>query len=272
MESVDGRPVNWDGHLVLVHQTERQRRNAVGAWVRHGLDRGAKILYIEPPQEPAERSLLGLLEEQMVDVEEAVERGQLLVFPADDGVYSPTWQASVVDHALTEGYPSVRWSGEADTAWGVMSPSAHADIEWATDRLCRSRPVSILCQYSAGLTPSTLQTACAMHGDGVRESLLQTFPGPGGIALAGEVDASNEHLLRCALLAATSVADRSHFFVELSRLDFLDVRGARSLLTGTTEYRSHGGSVVLWSARRPVARVLRLLGVDRAEGIIVEGS
>ncbi|MGH3330405.1 MAG: MEDS domain-containing protein, partial [Nocardioidaceae bacterium] len=245
MESVDGRPGGWDGHLVLVHHNEAQRRIGVAAWVDRGLDLGAKVLYTEPPSEPAERSFMSLLVEQNVDVGEAKERGQLEVFSADAKAYDPAWQASVVAAALAEGYPSVRWSGEADTAWGVMSPAAHADVEWATDELCHVEPVSILCQYSTRLSLETLQTVCAMHGDGVRESLLHTSPVPGGIALAGEVDASNEKVLRSALLAATSAAEQGSLVLEMGSLHFLDVRGARSLLTGTSAYRCGGGTVYL---------------------------
>ena len=271
MEPV-GHPVSWDGHLALVHRGEPERRAGVAAWVRRGLDLGAKILYIEPPQESAERSFMALMRDTDVAVDEAVESGQLEVLPADDGAYSSSWQAGVVDAALADGYPAVRWSGEAITAWSVMSPSAHADIEWATDDLCRTRPVSILCQYSAKLPPTALQAVCAMHGGGVRESMLQTSPSPGGIALAGEVDASNERVLLSALLAATARARHTSFVVDLGRLDFLDVAGVRALLAGTRAYRRDGGSVCLRAARRPVEPILRLLDVDRAEGVrVVEG-
>ena len=270
MVSVDGS-VGWDGHLVLLHHSERERRSGVVAWVRRGLDLGAKILYIEPRQESAERSLMGVLKEHAVDTAEATERGQLQVIPANDGTYSPTWQESVVDEALAGGYPTVRWSGEASTAWSVMSQSVHADIEWATDELCHTRPVSILCQYSSGLTQETLQTVNAMHGDGLREWLLQTFPIPGGIALAGEVDASNAKLLDAALLAAISAAGQESFVVELSGLDFLDCAGARALMAGTTAHRTRGGRVCLRAARDPVDRVLHLLNVDRVPGVRVEG-
>lgn len=265
-------PDSWDGHLVLVHSSEPHRRAGVAAWVRRGLDLGAKILYLEPADEPAERSFMGVLKESGIDADQAVGRGQLQVLQADDEAYRPEWQASAVEDALSAGYPTVRWSAEAGTAWGVMSPSAHADVEWATDELCHTRPVSILCQYPSRLTQATLQTVCAMHGDGVRESLLHISPLPKGIALAGEVDVSNEAILRSSLMAAGSSTEvgRGSFVVDLSRLGFLDVAGAKALLTGTTAHRTNGGSVLLRAAQPPVDRVLRLLGMDRAPGCIVE--
>jgi anti-anti-sigma factor len=267
------KPHSWDGHLVLVHGNEQPRRAGVASWVRRGLELGAKILYIEPLDELPERSLMGVLRASEVCVDAAVDRGQLEVFPADDEAYSQQFQTRAIDDALAAGYPTVRWSAEAETAWSVMSRSAHADVEWSTDELCRQRPVSILCQYPAGLTQPTLQTVCAMHAGGVRDSLLQTSLIPGGIALAGEVDVSNEAILRSSLMAAGSATKvgRGSFAVDLSRLDFLDVAGAKALLTATTAHRMNGGRVFLRAAQPPVERVLRLLDVGR-HGCIFEGD
>jgi len=271
--SSDGRRDEWDGHRVLVHDNERQRRTGVAAWVRRGLEVGAKILYIEPSHEPADRSLTGLLREHAVDADAARERGQLEVRAATPDAYDPSWQAEVVEESLAAGYPSVRWSGESTTAWSVMSPSAHAEVEWATDQLCEEQPVSILCQYSAGLPQTTLQSVCAAHGGGMRETQLRTTPIPEGVALSGAVDAANQRLLRCALVAATaSTDDRSVFVVDLSELEFLDVAGARAFLTGTTGHRIRRGTVRLRAPQRPVESVLRLLRVDVADGFEVEGA
>ena len=273
VESFDGRLAEWDGHLVLVHDNERQRRTGVAAWVRRGIDLGAKIIYIEPGDDPAERSLTGLLKEHAVDADEALERHQLEVYAASPDVYSPSWQAKVVEDALAAGYPTVRWSGEATTAWSVMSPAAHAEIESATDELCREQPVSILCQYSAGLPQATLQSVCAVHGAGMRETQLRTWPMPEGVALAGSVDASNQRILRSALVAATAATpDRSTFVVDLRALEFLDVAGARAFLTGTTSHRIRRGIVRLRAPQRAVESVLRLLRVDVADGFEVKGD
>lgn len=264
---------SWDGHLVLVHDSEQQRRAGLAAWVRRGLELGAKIFYIEPADVTSDRSLVGVLKDHEIPADDAMARGQLQVFTADAAAYSTAWQESAIEEALAEGYPTVRWSAEAETAWSVMTPSAHADVEWATDELSHTRPVSILCQYPARLTPATLETVCAMHGDGVRESLVQISPIPGGVALAGEVDVSNERILRSSLMAAgaSTAIGRGCFVVDLSRLTFLDAAGARAFLSATAAHRGSGGSVLLRAAQPVVARVLRLLDVDRAPGIGLEG-
>lgn len=271
MRPYDGRPADWDGHLVLIHDSERQRRIGVVAWTRRGLELGEKILYTEPPEEPDDRTLVSVLREHAVPVDDALARGQLEIFPAGDEVYDPTWQAAVVDRALSEGYPRVRWSAEERTAWGVMPPAVHADVEWQTDDLCRSRPVSVLCQYAAHLPQATLQTVCAMHGAGVRESQMRATPVPGGLDVAGAVDASNEKVLRAALVAAAApVGAQGTLTVELGSLEFLDVAGARALLAGTTSHRLGGGTVLLRNPQGEVDSLLRLLRVDLTDGFEVE--
>lgn len=273
MESEVGPSVDWDGHIVLVHDNEEQRRAGVAAWARRGLEAGSKVLYIESPDESADRRFLGVLAENDIDVEPLIACGQLEVIPVHDETYAPGWQEALVDEALGAGYRTVRWSGEAETAWTMMSPLVHADLEWTTDALCRRRPVSILCQYSSSLPQATLESVCAMHANGVRQPTLQTTPLPSGIALAGEVDRSNERILRLALTAAaaTRATNGTPLRVDLSEVGFLDAAGARALLTGTTAHRLRGGSVQLCAAQRPVARLLRLLHVDRTDGFQLEG-
>ncbi|HKG50032.1 MAG TPA: MEDS domain-containing protein, partial [Actinomycetales bacterium] len=113
------KPQVWDGHVLLVHSSEQQRRAGVVPWVRRGLDLGAKILYIEPVDGPAERSLMDVLRTSNMDVGKAVGRGQLQVLPAGGEAYDTALRTRCVDDALAEGYPMVRCSGEASTAWSV---------------------------------------------------------------------------------------------------------------------------------------------------------
>lgn len=274
MESLDRRPADWEGHVALVHDSERQRRIGVADWVRRGLDLGAKILYTEPEDTPPERSLLGVLAEHAVRVEDALADGRLEIFTASDEVYSPAWQEGVVDEALAFGYPSVRWSGEERTAWSVMPPARHTEIEWETGLLCDTRPVSIMCQYSAHLPQATLETVCAVHGAGVRDSQLQALPTPDGLVLAGSADAANDRLLRSTLVAraATAAGDGGRITVDLGELEFLDVAGARALWTGTTAHRIRGGTVRLTRPQPRVDRMLRLLGVHQAPGFEMEDA
>ena len=271
METIRASRPDWHGHLLLIHHTEQERRAGVATWVRCGLELGEKILYIEPPDEPAERSLVNVLAEQQVVVDGAAARGQLQILRAHEDIYSADGLTDAVDHALAQGYRGVRLSAEAPTAREVLSGTAHQDLEWATNLLCRTRPVSVLCQYSAEMAREALPEVSAMHGDGVRETLLHTAPRPGGIAIRGEVDVSNHDVLRCVVQAATLGAADS-FVVDLSQLEFLDVSGVRALLEATKSYRQSGGRVRLRRPQHPVNRVLDLCRVDQAGGLRVDHS
>jgi anti-anti-sigma factor len=255
----------------LLYHDESYRRAGVAAWLRRGLELSAKILYTEPPDEPSGRSLTGLLQDHP-GAAEAAERGQIQVIQADRTAYDPRWQASVVEDALRQGYPSVRWSAEAATAWSVMPRRRHAEIERMTDRLCETLPVSVMCQYSAGRSMQVLGPVSMMHGAGLKERLCQAAPFDGGLAVSGEVDASNHDILRALLQAATAATDRDSFAVDLSALDFLDVRGARALMAGTATYRRHGGQVRLQAPQPVVDRLIRLLAFDRSRGILLVRS
>ena len=270
MTTLDRRP-GLEGHVLLLYYEESHRRTGVASWLRRGLELGAKILYVEPPGELFARSLSGLLQDQP-DAGEAVERGQIQVVPADRTAYDPVWRASAVEDALRQGYPSVRVSAEATTAWSVMPPNRHAEVERTTERLCQTLPVSVMCQYPARESMEVLGPVSRVHGSGMRELLFQAAPFEGGLAVSGEVDASNHDILRALLKAATAATDRDQFVVDLRGLDFLDVRGARALMAGTGAYRRRGGHVRLRAPQPVVDRLLRLLAFDRSRGVLTEGG
>lgn len=233
---------------------------------------GAKIVYVESSEVGPARSVLRWLSHEGVEVAAELSSGQLQLARVDVKSWSPRWQVAVVERALAEGYESVRWSVQARTAWAVLPGLDHEVWEWVTDELCHIRPVSVLCQYPSQLPRVQLQTVCAMHRDGLRETLLQVHPTETGLALAGEVDRSNQRLLRSALTAATATGGRGRdpFMVELDGLDFLDLAGVRALLAGTSSHRTIGASVGLRAAQPNVQRLLRMLGVNLLDGIILE--
>jgi anti-anti-sigma factor len=270
VKPLDRRP-GYEGHVLLLYHEDSYRRTGVTAWLRRGLELGDKILYIEPPDELPARSLSGLLEDQP-EAGEAVERGQIEVIAADRTAYDPGWQASVVKDALLQGYPAVRWSADATTAWSVMPRARHAEVELATDRLCQAHPVSVLCQYPVRESMEVLGPVSTVHGSGLRERLFQAAPRDGGLAVSGEVDASNHDILRALLQAATAATDHDSFVVDLSGLDFLDIRGARALMAGTAAHRRHGGQVRLRAPQPVVDRLVRLLAFDRSRGVLMEGG
>jgi anti-anti-sigma factor len=254
-----------------MYADEQQRRTGVTAWVRRGLETDAKIVYVESPDEQASRSLIRVLLDEHIDVTSAVSRRQLEIVDPDVGL-GPAWQAQLVDDGLAAGYSSVRLGGAADTSCTVMSPSDHADAERAADELCLARPAAILCQYATSLPASMLQRACSMHTAGIRGTTLQIFPIHDGVALAGEIDLSDLHTLRSALGAFCARTTEAHpkFVIDLAELNFLDVAGARVLVSDTSPIRDQGVVVQVRGAGPMIHRLLRQLGVDRIDGFVLE--
>jgi anti-anti-sigma factor len=145
-----------------------------------------------------------------------------------------------------------------------------ADIERATDKLCKSQPLSVMCQYPGRASMEVFQRVSAEHGAGLRERLLQATPIEGGVAVAGELDISNKNILCSVLLAATTACESETFVLDLSGLGFLDLGGVRTLMAGTDPYRRLGGHVRLQAPQPHVDRLIRILGVDREQGFLTE--
>lgn len=268
MASNQGTAARAGSHVLLLHHTETQRRSGVLAWVRRGLRVGAKLIYTEPAD--AEDRSLGTLVEAQPEAQEALERGQVEILQADVRTYDPDWQLRKVQDALDGGYPAVHWSAEASTAWSVMSRVEHLELERNADALCRSIPLSFMCQYSAQESERMLPTLCATHTSGVVDPLLRVLHDGDDVVLAGEVDPSNRDTVASFLDVTTSGRPADPLVVDLSDLDFLDVSGVRALMTGTNRFRSRGGSVRLRDPRRHVERIGRLVLCTPAHGFTVE--
>jgi anti-anti-sigma factor len=212
---------------------------------------------------PLKRSVLVVLAQHGIDVHSATAAGRLLVLPAA-AVYPAglDGQVAQVKRALAEGYRGVRTSGEVSAALTVVPEQVYAGLERSMDALCRFYPMSTLCQYDrATTTGMRLEQATTTHGGGIRESQLHTVQHDGGLILAGEVDWSNELVLRSALRAATRRVSEM-VRVDLRRVSFLSAGGCRALAVGTHRFRDGGGRVLLVAPQPIVERVLRLYGLD----------
>jgi anti-anti-sigma factor len=259
--------LGWDGHLLLLHGSELERRSRFAMWVRRGLEREEKVIFAQAETVSPHRSVLAVLAQQGIDVQAATARGQLLVLPLA-AVYrsGPDGQVERVERALAEGYRGVRLSGEASAALTVVPEHVYESLERSIDQLCRTHPVSTLCEYDRATTAGPrLDQATATHGGGIRESQLHTAEADGGLVLAGEIDWSNEVVLLSILQAASTVAmsaGSETLRVDLRRVTFLGVGGCRAVAMGTQQFRDRGGSVQLVAPQWLVERVLRLDGLD----------
>lgn len=260
-------PLGWDGHILLLYSSESERLAALAAWARRGLESDEKVIYTEARDTSPERTLVRLLQDDGVDAAAATAKGCLVVqSPAE--FFPPGGQAGMLERALAEGYRGLRLSAQASSAITVMSPAAHNDVERAFDQLCRTRPVSALCQYEQrGMPGDRLQDVAESHlSGGIRQRALSVGQQVGELVLAGEIDVSNHDILMCALRAAAEQASQT-LRLDVSRVDFIGAAGCRALDDGTFRFRRQGGRVLLVEPKPWVERILRVARVDQLERI-----
>jgi anti-anti-sigma factor len=263
-------PFSWDGHILLLHGSESERRSDLAAWVRRGLENDEKVIYAEASGIRPERSFMHILRNKGIDAEAAASEGRLTVLPLPESrpPEGPEGLAEMVDRALAEGYRGLRMSAEASAALTVIPEDAHSEVERSVDLLCRTHRLSALCQYDQARTVGDLlQDAASSHAWGsIRQRALHIAQHDDRLALVGEIDLSNQEVLACALRAA---ADRMPgvLRLDLSQVDFLGAAGCHALHDGTIDFRAQGGRVQLIAPKPRIERVLRLAGVVRLEHV-----
>src|SRR3954452_11691117 len=201
-------PAAWDGHVLLLHSSEQERRAGLAAWVGRGLELGEKVICAEWPDGP-EEPLFTVLEAAGVDVATAVRDGRLVVVPVQQ-LCPPQGQHVVVERALAEGFPAVRLTADARAAPSVLSPAGYRDSERRMEELVRTRPVSVMCQYARSTTTGAeLEDVVAAHLTGVHQWNLATGGNGDGLVLRGEIDTANADVFAALLSAADRAASRA---------------------------------------------------------------
>ena len=262
-----------DGHVLLLHRGEEERRAQLAAWVRRGLELGEKVICAERADVPAgiASALFDALETGGVDVDTALRARRLAVLPADQ-LRWPQDQLLAVEGALAEGFPAVRLSIDAGAALTVLTAADLRESERRIDELVRSRPASVMCQYTrATTTADRLHEVVAEHPTGVLESTLATGRERDRLALRGEIDTANADVFGALLAAADRVPPRE-LRLDLRGVTHLDAAAGRQLNDATRGFRANGGRVVLVGPQPPVARTLELLDLGDLPGMQVAGA
>lgn len=260
---------DWDGHLLLLHRGEPERLGWLAEWMHHGLRRGEKVLYVEPA-DAGPASIAVQLPGYGVDVA-ALRADRRLEILTPEVYYPVGAPEAAVDRALADRFPAVRISGAATAALTVVSAAGHRDIEWGVDRLCRTRPVSALCQYAYPVTGGpSLHAVLETHPSGLHERSLAATAGRATLVLRGGVDATNTDVLTAlvdtaAYRVTASALDRLH--VDLTGVDRLTEEAAWALALASEPHRGSGLTVVLDGATPEVARALRSGGLVGLPGI-----
>jgi len=142
-------------HLCCIYETEKEHRVVLTPFLRQGLERGEKVLYIVDAR--TTKAILGYLQDGGLDAEPYLADGQLAILTRDDtympeGIFDPERMVALLraeaERALDEGYPALRVTGEM--TWALRGlPSSEWLIEYET-RLKEFFPGSKcmgLCQY-----------------------------------------------------------------------------------------------------------------------------
>jgi anti-anti-sigma factor len=263
--------LEWDGHLLLLHHSERERSSKLAAWVRRGLENDEKVVYTEARGSAQEGRLLAALRGNGVDAVAATAEGRLSVIPVPE-FYPAGGPWPGVERALAEGYRGLRIAAEASTALTFLTWPAYMAIEQEIEEITRTHPLSAMCQYGQAATGDDhLPDIVASHLAGIRDWLLSTGGSDGELILAGEIDVSNSELLACALRVATSRAPET-FRLDLARVDFLSAGACRAIAEGTRPFRDGSGTVRLAGSQPPIASVLRLSGLADLDGMELIGA
>ncbi len=142
-------------HLCCLYETEEEHREIITPFLRQGLERGEKVIYIVDAH--TADTVLGYLRDDGVDVETFLARGQLSIVTRDEaylrgGVFDPdamiAFLRSTMEIALAEGYPAIRASGEM--TWALRGlPGSERLIEYESklNHFFPGSKFSALCQY-----------------------------------------------------------------------------------------------------------------------------
>lgn len=142
-------------HLCCIYETDAEHRQVVTPFLRQGLERGEKVMYVVDAR--TAETILGYLRDEGLDVAPYLARGQLAILTHDEtymrnGVFDPQGMIALLRsetaQALAEGYPALRLTGEM--TWALRGlPGSEQLIEYEArlnDFFPGSRCLAI-CQY-----------------------------------------------------------------------------------------------------------------------------
>jgi PAS domain S-box-containing protein len=159
-------------HLCCLYETEGEHRAVLTPFMRQGLERGEKVLYIVDAH--SAEVVTGYLRENGLDIEHYLASGQLGILSADDvymqgGVFDPDAMIALLrsetQRAIDEGYQALRATGEM--SWALKGlPGSKRLVEYET-KLNEFFPGSrclAICQYDRRrFEPAVLLDVLATH-------------------------------------------------------------------------------------------------------------
>ncbi|MBI5905221.1 MAG: MEDS domain-containing protein, partial [Deltaproteobacteria bacterium] len=180
MNSVDPNPppdisdLTCGDHLCCIFETDEQHRALLTSFLRQGLERNGKVVYIADTR--TAEAVLGYVKQEGLDPHPLVEIGRLTVLSAEDvymreGVFVPdrmiSFLRTLADQAVAEGYDALHVTGEMSWALrGLHGTETDRLIEYESklDAFLPDSRCVVLCQYDRRLfSPALLVRVLATH-------------------------------------------------------------------------------------------------------------
>lgn len=223
-------------HTCLIFDDAQERIDRALSWVQVGLDRGERLVYVEAAG--TDGLFARDLAQAGLDVTAPLEKGQLILLPAAEGLLAEgDWDVErrlalherFVRESLDAGFPAVRMAAEAAPALALIPNMAELRrYERAMDALTQRLPVSVMCFYERRAFAAELGAFALAHPRGIEDRQMRVFAKPGHVTMVGEVDLSNTDLMVQALDEAVPLDGR--VVVDLGGVSFIDVGAAGRLV------------------------------------------
>ena len=257
-------------HICWGFDGDRAFADAATAFLREGVDRGELLMYVRPkPFADLASDLDGLPGRDRL-----IDRGQLVLQSLDqlyavDEVHHETqaeqFRAKAED-AIGNGYAGLRAASDLTLiALDAARWSELRAFELRADAVIGQTPITGMCGYDeTRVHPDRLGALSAVHPLRHRRGAPGTFAvNVVGqvISVSGEVDLSCVDDLAAVLVAVEDLTD-GPVMVDLHRLDFVDVGGARVLARFVADLGGAGRTVQFRGSRRNAQRLLRFFDLD----------
>jgi len=159
-------------HLCLIYETQKEQLSAVIPYMKIGLERGEKCLYVVDDNTAA--MVVTAMKGAGIEVESAVESGQLAIVSKQDsylkqGYFDPDWMIAFLkrttDEAKAAGFSALRVTGEMTWVLGG-DPGTERLMEYEAklNYFLPENAALAICQYSRGrFAPAIIKDVIATH-------------------------------------------------------------------------------------------------------------
>jgi chemotaxis family two-component system sensor kinase Cph1 len=164
--------VGLHDHLCLIYETKEEQFAAIAPFIRFGLERGERCVYIA--DENTAIMVSDLLRTQGIDVNSAVSSGALTIAGKQEaylkqGYFDPDWMIRFLlkasDEAKAAGFSGLRVTGEMTWALGG-DPGVERLMEYEAklNRLLSDNDIVAICQYNRNrFSPGVIRDVLYTH-------------------------------------------------------------------------------------------------------------